>query len=245
MDQTPHVALLPSPGMGHLIPSIEFAKQLVHHHHFSATILIPSAAPPTTAQKTVLQKLPKTIHHIFLPPVQLPDDPLSVASPISLTVTLSLPSIKHTLASLSTSTRLVSLIVDPFGIDAVDVAKEFGVLPYLFFPSSAMSLLFCLHLPKIDETVTGEYRDLPEPIQLPGCVPVHGTDLPNPVQDRSNKAYKGLIESLKRYGLAEGIIVNTFVDMEDGAIKALLVDEPASRQFILSDRLSEPVQVMD
>ncbi|GMP39734.1 hypothetical protein CsSME_00010451 [Camellia sinensis var. sinensis] len=72
-----------------------------------------------------------------------------------------------------------------------------------------MSLLFCLHLPKIDETVTGEYRDLPEPIQLPGCVPVHGTDLPNP-----------------RYGLAEGIIVNTFVDMEDGAIKALLVDEP-------------------
>ncbi|CAL5380200.1 unnamed protein product [Camellia sinensis] len=293
MDQTPHVALLASPGMGHLIPSIEFAKQLVHHHHFSATILIPSAAPPTTAQKTVLQKLPKTIHHIFLPPVQLPDDPLSVTSQISLTVTLSLPSIKHTLASLSTSTRLVSLIVDPFGIDAIDVAKEFGVLPYLFFPSSAMSLLFCLHLPKIDETVTGEYRDLPEPIQffffdqrkkffidekhtkyegyinkeegaksitmepndpnevvtnqksktkknqhttpirghpepiqLPGCVPVHGTDLPNPVQDRSNKAYKGLIESLKRYGLAEGIIVNTFVDMEDGAIKALLVDEP-------------------
>ncbi|CAL5381321.1 unnamed protein product [Camellia sinensis] len=226
MDQTPHVALLPSPGMGHLIPSIEFAKQLVHHHHFSATILIPSAAPPTTAQKTVLQKLPKTIHHIFLPPVQLPDDPLSVASQISLTVTLSLPSIKHTLASLSTSTRLVSLIVDPFGIDAIDGAKEFGVLPYLFFPSSAMTLLFCLHLPKIDETVTGEYRDLPEPIQLPGCVPVHGTDLPNPFQDRSNKAYKGLIESLKRYGLAKGIIVNTFVDMEDGAIKALLVDEP-------------------
>ncbi|KAI8026553.1 Hydroquinone glucosyltransferase [Camellia lanceoleosa] len=223
MDQTPHVALLPSPGMGHLIPCIEFAKQLVHHHHFSATILIPSAAPPTTAQKTVLQQLPKTIHHIFLPPVQLPNDPLSVASQISLTVTLSLPSVKHTLASLSTSTRLVSLIVDPFGIDAINVAREFGVLPYLFFPSSAMTLLFCLHLPKIDETVTGEYGDLPEPIQLPGCVPVHGRDLPNPVQDRSNKAF---IESLKRYGLAEGIIVNTFVDMEEGAIKALLVDEP-------------------
>ncbi|KAL7203855.1 hypothetical protein ACSBR2_017000 [Camellia fascicularis] len=226
MDQTPHVALLPSPGMGHLIPSIEFAKQLVHHHHFSATILIPSAAPPTTAQKTALQKLPKTIHHIFLPPVQLPNDPLSVASQIFLTVTLSLPSIKHTLASLSTSTRLVSLIVDPFSIDAIDVAKELGALPYLFFPSAAMSLLLCLHLPKIDETLTGEYGDLSEPIQLPGCVPVHGRDLPNPLQDRSNKAYKGLIESLKRYGLAEGIIVNTFVDMEEGAIKALSVDEP-------------------
>ncbi|KAL7233680.1 hypothetical protein ACSBR1_017321 [Camellia fascicularis] len=199
MDQTPHVALLPSPGMGHLIPSIEFAKQLVHHHHFSATILIPSAAPPTTAQKTVLQTLPKTIHHIFLPPVQLPNDPLSAAFQIFLTVTLSLPSIKHTLASLSTTTRLVSLIVDQFEIDAIDVAKEFGASPYLFFSSLAMSLLFCLHLPKIDEMVTGEYRDLPEPIQFPGCVPVHGRDLPKPFQDRSNKAYKGLIDSFKRF----------------------------------------------
>ncbi|KAL7203854.1 hypothetical protein ACSBR2_016999 [Camellia fascicularis] len=225
MDQTPHVALLPSPGMGHLIPSIEFAKQLVHHHHFSATILIPSAAPPTIAQKKVLQTLPKTIHHIFLPPVQLPNEPLSAAFQIFLTVTLSLPSIKHTLASLSTTTRLVSLIVDQFGIDAIDVAKEFGVSPYLFFPSSAMSLSFCLHLPKIVETVTGEYRDLPEPIQFPGCVPVHGRDLPEPFQDRSDKAYKGFIDSFKRYGRAEGIIVNSFVDMEEGAIKALFVDE--------------------
>ncbi|KAL7203853.1 hypothetical protein ACSBR2_016998 [Camellia fascicularis] len=224
MDQTPHVALLPSPGMGDLIPSIEFAKQLVHHHHFSATILIPSAAPPTTAQKTVLQTLPKTIHHIFLPPVQLPNDPLSAAFQIFLTVTLSLPSIKHTLASLSTTTRLVSLIVDQFEIDAIDVAKEFGASPYLFFSSLAMSLLFCLHLPKIDETVTGEYRDLPEPIQFPGCVPVHSRDLPKPFQDRSNKAYKGLIDSFKRYGRAEGIIVNSFVDMEERAIKSFLIE---------------------
>ncbi|KAL7233663.1 hypothetical protein ACSBR1_017305 [Camellia fascicularis] len=76
--------------------------------------------------------------------------------------------------------------------------------------------------------VTGKYRDLPEPIQFPGCVPVHGRNLPAPIQDRSNKAYKGLIENFKRYGygLAEGIIVNTFVDMEEGAIKALLADEP-------------------
>ncbi|THG06261.1 hypothetical protein TEA_006036 [Camellia sinensis var. sinensis] len=211
--------------MGHLIPSIEFAKQLVHHHHFSATILIPSAAPPTTAQKKVLQTLPKTIHYIFLPPVQLHNEPLSAAFQIFLTVTLSLPSIKHTFASLSTITRLVSLIVDQFGIDAIDVAKEFGISPYLFFSSSAMSLLFCLHLPKIDETVTGEYRDLLEPIQFPGCVPVHGRDLSELFQDRSNKAYKGLIDSFKRYGRAEGIIVNSFVDMGEVAIKALFVNE--------------------
>ncbi|KAI8026552.1 Hydroquinone glucosyltransferase [Camellia lanceoleosa] len=226
MNQTPHVALLPSPGMGHLIPFIELAKQLVLHHHFSVTILIPSAAPPTQAQKTVLQTLPKTIHHIFLPPVHLPNDNLDAAFQIFLTATLSLPSLRHTLASLSTTTRLVSLIVDPFSIDAIDVAKEFGVSPYLFFPSPVMALLFCLHLPKLDETYTGDYKDLPEPLQLPGCVPVQGRDLPDLLEDRSSNSYKVFLGSFKRFGLAEGIIVNSFVDMEEGAIKALLVEEP-------------------
>ncbi|KAL7233679.1 hypothetical protein ACSBR1_017320 [Camellia fascicularis] len=226
MNQAPHVALLPSPGMGHLIPFIELAKQLVLHHHFSVTILIPSAAPPTQAQKTVLQTLPKTIHHIFLPPVHLPNDNLDAAFQIFLTVTLSLPSLRHTLASLSTTTRLVSLIVDPFSIDAIDVAKELSVSPYLFFPSPAMALLFCLNLPKLDETFTGDYKDLPEPVQLPGCVPVHGRDLPDLVEDRSSNSYKVFLGSFKRFGLAEGIIVNSFVDMEEGAIKALLVEEP-------------------
>ncbi|KAL7203829.1 hypothetical protein ACSBR2_016974 [Camellia fascicularis] len=51
MDQTPHVAFLPIPSMGHLIPFIESAKQLVQNRHFSVTILIPSAEPPTKAQK--------------------------------------------------------------------------------------------------------------------------------------------------------------------------------------------------
>ncbi|CAL5331324.1 unnamed protein product [Camellia sinensis] len=221
MDQTPHVAFLPSPGMGHLIPLIELAKQLVHHHHFSATILIPSAAPPTKAQKTVLQTLPKTIHHIFLPPVQLPNDINNTESQIFLTMTLSLPSLKSTLSSLTATTHLAALVVDPFGLEAFDVAKEFGLSPYLFFSSTAMVLLFCLNLPKLDETVTGEYRDLPEPIQLPGCVPVHGKDLLDPVQDRSHDSYKGLLRNIKQFGSAEGIILNSFVDLEEGALKAL------------------------
>ncbi|KAL7203834.1 hypothetical protein ACSBR2_016979 [Camellia fascicularis] len=221
MDQTPHVAFLPSPGMGHLIPFIEFAKQLVHNHHFSATILIPFAAPPTKAQKTVLQTLPKTIHHIFLSAVQLPNDINNTESQIFLTMTLSLPSLKSTLSSLTATTHLAALVVDPFGLEAFDVAKEFSLSPYLFFSSTAMVLLFCLNLPELDETVTGEYRDLPEPIQLPGCVPVHGKDLLDPVQDRSHDSYKGLLRNIKLFGSAEGIILNSFVDLEEGALKAL------------------------
>ncbi|CAL5331318.1 unnamed protein product [Camellia sinensis] len=225
MDQTPNVALLPSPGMGHLIPFVEFAKQLVNHHHFSATILITAAGPPTKAQKTVLKTLPETIKHIFLPPVSLPMDP-NIGSQIILTMTLSLPSLRDTLASLKTTTRLVSLIVDPFGLDIFNIAKEFGISQYLFFTSPAMALQFCLHLPKLDGMITCEYRDLPEPIRLPGCVPVYGRDLTDSVQDRSNDAYKGFLGNVKRFGSAEGIILNSFMDLEEGAIKALQEKEP-------------------
>ncbi|KAL7203845.1 hypothetical protein ACSBR2_016990 [Camellia fascicularis] len=224
MNQTPHVALLPGPGMGNLFPFIELAKQLVHHHHLSATILIPNAGPPPPAQTTVLQTLPKTIKHIFLPPVDLPKD-LNIVSQVVLTVTLSLPSLRHTLASLTTTTRLVALVVNLFGLDAFDIAEEFGISKYLFFPSPAIALLFSLHLPKLDETVIGEYRDLPEPVQLPGCVPVHGRDFPDPVQDRSLQGYKGLLVNVKRYGSADGIILNSFMELEEGAIKALQAEE--------------------
>ncbi|KAF5952857.1 hypothetical protein HYC85_010801 [Camellia sinensis] len=213
-----------APGMGNLFPFIELAKQLVHHHHLSATILIPNAGPPPPAQTTVLQTLPKTIKHIFLPPVDLPKD-LNIVSQVVLTVTLSLPSLRHTLASLTTTTRLVALVVNLFGLDAFNIAEEFGISKYLFFPSPAIALLFSVHLPKLDETVIGEYRDLPEPVQLPSCVPVHGRDFPDPVQDRSLQGYKGLLENVKRYGSADGIILNSFMELEEGAIKALQAEE--------------------
>lgn len=119
----------------------------------------------------------------------------------------------------------MALFVDPFGLDAFDVAKEIGVPPYVFFPSTAMALLFCFHLPKLDKMVTCEYRDLPEPVKLPGCVPVHGRDLLEPVQNRSDVSYKKLLENVTRFSSSEGIVVNSFLELEEGAIKALQVEE--------------------
>ncbi|KAJ0799478.1 putative hydroquinone glucosyltransferase [Helianthus annuus] len=73
-----------------------------------------------------------------------------------------------------------------------------------------MTLSRCLHLPKLDQMVSCEYRDVPGPIQIPGCIPVHGKDLPDPLQDRSNDAYKRVLHNVKRYFMADGIVVNSF-----------------------------------
>ncbi|KAM4081736.1 hypothetical protein ACJW30_11G114400 [Castanea mollissima] len=222
MEQNPHIALLPCPGMGHLIPLVEFAKLLLHHHDFHITCIIPTTGSPSKAMKEALQALPTSIDHVFLPPVSLED--LKGANPglqITLTMTRSLPSLRDVLTSLVATTGLVALVVDPFGIDALDVAKELNVSPYIFYPTNAMVLSLLLNSPKLDETVSCEYRDLPEPVKLPGCIPIPGRDLIDPMQDRTSEWYKMFLRTSKQMRLADGIVINTFMELDGNAITAL------------------------
>ncbi|KAF1863507.1 hypothetical protein Lal_00030544 [Lupinus albus] len=221
------VAMIPSPGMGHLIPMIEFAKTLLLHHNLSFIFIIPTDSPPSKAQTTVLRSLPSAISHTFLPPVTLPDLPLGtkIETIISLTVLHSLPSLRRAL--LSQSGTVTAVVSDLFGTDTFEIANELNIPSYVFFPSTAMTLSFSFYLSQhLHQNVQCEFRDLPEPVQIPGCVPVHGKDLMDPVQDRSNDAYKWVLHHTKRYKLAHGIIENSFLELEPGAIKELQKEEP-------------------
>ncbi|XP_062027500.1 hydroquinone glucosyltransferase-like [Rosa rugosa] len=219
----PHVAIVPSPGIGHLIPLVELAKRLVVHHHFSVTFFIPSDdGSNLTPHRKVLDVLPQSISSTFLPPANFDDLPKDIKhlTRIALTMTRSLPALRDSIKALAESTRLVALVVDLFGGDAFDVAKEFDILPYILYPTNAMVLWFQFELPKLDQTISCEYRDLPEPVKLPGCVPIYGKNLLDSVQDRTNQAYKVLIDVSKRYKSAAGIMINSFVDLQPGAFKA-------------------------
>ncbi|XP_010053798.2 hydroquinone glucosyltransferase [Eucalyptus grandis] len=226
---TPHITIVPSPGISHLIPLAEFAKRLVHHHSFLVTFIIPNDGSPSKAQQSLLGSLPPSIAHVFLPPVTLDDLPAEttrIETIIALTLARSLPSLRHEMQRLQESTRLVALVVDPFGTDAFNVAEEFGVSPFLFFPTAAMCLSLFLHLPTLDEAVSCEYRDLPEPVKIPGCIPIHGRDLIKPVQDRHNDAYKWILHHARRCRLAEGILLNSFEELEPRVIEYLQGEEP-------------------
>ncbi|XP_023540105.1 hydroquinone glucosyltransferase-like [Cucurbita pepo subsp. pepo] len=227
-DSQPHLVIVPSPGVGHLIPLVEFAKRLVSLHNFSITIAIPSNIPPTKPQRAVLTNLPSTIQPLFLPPISfndLPENP-KIETIIILSVTRSVPFLRDLFKSLIGKTHLAGLIVDHFSTDAFDAAIEFNVPCYLFFPPSAMNLSFALQMPSLDQIITGEYRDHPELIQIPGCIPIHGKELQEPTQDRSDDAYKLLLHNCKRYRMADAIFLNSFPELEPEAIKALLEEEP-------------------
>lgn len=225
----PHIAILPTPGLGHLIPLAELAKRLVAHHGFFVTFIIPNDNSSLKAQKAVLQSLPPGIDFVFLPPVSFDDLPpeTKIETRISLTVVRSLPHLRSSLEALVSKARVAALVVDLFGTDAFDVAAEFGVAPYIFFPSTAMTLSLFMYLSELDQRVECEYREMKEPVQIPGCVPViRGSDLLDPVQDRRNDAYKWVLHHAKRYRLAEGIMVNSFMELESGPLKALQEPEP-------------------
>ncbi|PPS15415.1 hypothetical protein GOBAR_AA05171 [Gossypium barbadense] len=123
-------------------------------------------------------------------------------------ITRSMSSIRHVFKSLVDSNRPRELVVDLLTTDVLDVAMEFNIPSYVYFPSSALSLALMFDLPTSDETVSYEFKDLPEPMKLPGSVPVHGRDFPEELQDRSKDEYK------------------CFKDLEPGTIEALQLEEP-------------------
>ena len=231
-SQKPHVAILPSPGLGHLNPLVEFARRLITDHNFTVTFLVPTdIIPPSPAEKAILHSLPPNkVDHIFLPPVNMDDLPKGTkfVTFLTLAVTRSLPALRDIFKSLVSRFKLVSLVVDLFGTDAFDVAREFNVSAYIFYTSTAMDLSLFLHLPELDETVPCEYRDLTEPVRLPGCVPIPGKDLFDPLQDRTNDAYKLVLHNATRFRLADGIMLNSFKELEPGAIQALLEKQPCN-----------------
>lgn len=94
-----------------------------------------------------------------------------------------------------------------------------------------MCLSLFFYLEELDKTVSCEYRDMKDVVTIPGCVPVRGSDLLDPLQDRKDEAYRWVLHHAKRYRLAEGIMVNSFMELEGGALNFLQKPEPGKPEI--------------
>ncbi|XP_058736704.1 hydroquinone glucosyltransferase-like [Vicia villosa] len=237
MAKTIHIALVTIPAFSHQASIIEFSKTLIHHHnHFHITIIFPTINSPLPATLTLLKSLPSSITYTFLPPILKQNLPqhLSPAVQIQLAVSQSMPSFHTTISSLSSSTKpLVALVSDPFANESLLVAKEFNLLSYIYFPPSAMTLSLFIHFPKLHQEISSEFRDYTETIQLPGCVPIHGIDLPEHFQDRSSLAYELILQRCQRFNLADGFLVNSFMKMEEKTMEALEQEHHKDSVFLV------------
>ncbi|KAL0917789.1 hypothetical protein M5K25_012880 [Dendrobium thyrsiflorum] len=209
-----HVVVVSSPGVGHVTPLAGLTKLLILRHQFTATFVTFSDLPCS---------LPSSISTVQLPPPPLKDlhSDTHILTRICLTIAHSVSPLRKILISLQRTTRIAAVIFDLFGSDFLSMVKELGIPGYLFMTSNFFFLSFMLHLPTLEETTAGEFRDLPEPLMLPGCVPLKGEDFLEPVQQRESEVCAWVVHLARHYDLFDGILVNSFEALEPGVAKFL------------------------
>jgi hydroquinone glucosyltransferase len=220
--ELPCIAFIASPGMGHLIPLVELAQRLVEHHAFSATFLtFTNFSSPEKID--VFSSCHPNISSISLPIIPLDDlaTDARIETVMATLVSRSVPHVHDVLVSLKQTTRLAAFVPDIFCSDLLPVSKELSIPHYLFFASNCMTLLFFLHFPSLHTITNCEYRDLPEPFCLPGCLPIPGKDFVDTVMDRESVACSWLLHVMLGYTNAQGFLVNSFEKIEPGAFEAL------------------------
>ncbi|KAK7293265.1 hypothetical protein RJT34_16128 [Clitoria ternatea] len=231
MEKPTHIVVVPSPWFSIQASVMEFCKRLIQHSkELHVTCLVPTLGSPTEATKAMFQTLPSPsrLHSTFLPPLHYDHLPQDIPKPVQITpllfgitVTRSLPYIRDALHSLRSSSRLVAMVADLFSSDALICAKELNMLSFIYLPTSATTLSLYLNLPKLDLAISPEIKDLPEPIEIPGCVQLHREDLPKPIQDRTSPLYAFFLQRCRKFYEADGILVTSFEDIEAGPIRAL------------------------
>ncbi|KAM0869870.1 hypothetical protein ACQ4PT_040383 [Festuca glaucescens] len=214
----PHVVLLASPGAGHLVPLTELARRLVEHHGFGATF-VTFTDQDLISSSEALSGVPASVATAALPSIPLHD--LPAATPME-TVLFELVrrSLPHLRTLLHSTAHLAALVPDFFCSAALPLAGELGVLPYVFVPSNLTALALMRRTVELYNGVPpGEHRDLPDPLELPGGVLLRRADLPRAFRSSNEPVYAHHLEEGRCYRHADGVLVNTFYEMEPTTVE--------------------------
>ncbi|KAK2376398.1 hydroquinone glucosyltransferase [Trifolium repens] len=226
MKKKTKLFFIPTPGISHLVSSLEFAKHLINTNiNLSITVLcIKSPTTPFSDSyiKSVLSSQPQ-IQLIDLPQVESPPKELLISPPCyikTLMQTLK-PHVKSTIQTILSShaNQVVGLVLDLFCLSMIDVGNELGIPSYLFITSNVgfLAFMFSLRNRRIDDVF--DHSD-PE-LLIPGFSNlVPSSVLPHSAycKDGGYEAYCKLAQKIND---TKGIIVNTFSELEKYAIDAL------------------------
>ncbi|KAA8531820.1 hypothetical protein F0562_006463 [Nyssa sinensis] len=77
----------------------------------------------------------------------------------------------------------------------------------------------------LDKGVKGQYVDQKGPLRLPGCKAVRPKDLVDPMLDRNDQMYHEFMRMGVELTLSDGVLINTWEDLERTLIEALRENE--------------------
>lgn len=221
----PHAALLASPGMGHLIPVLELGKRLVTNHGFNVTIFVVTTDYSLSKSHLLKQSRsdhPNLLNIVLLPPVvisSLITPTTGILTQLAIMMREALPKLRSAMSMMKF--RPTVLIVDLFGTEAMVIADEFNMLKYAFMTSTAWFLALTLHVPAIDKVAVDNHVKNHEPLLIPGCKSLEFADSFEPVLDRNNQMYTECVRIGLEMQRFDGILVNTWLDLEAATLGAL------------------------
>ncbi|KAL2905717.1 UDP-glucose flavonoid 3-O-glucosyltransferase 6 [Bienertia sinuspersici] len=149
--QLAELVFVPTPGVGHLVSTIELAKLILQHEHrISILVLIMKVPFMSTSMLDSFintqsrdNPYPERFTFSTLPPVSNPPD---VSSPVffQTIVALNKSLVKEAIEGQGQTRSLVGFVLDLFCLGMVDVAAELNVPSYIFFTSGVnlLNLLF-------------------------------------------------------------------------------------------------------
>jgi hypothetical protein len=224
------IVLVAAPGMGHIISMVELGKLIIRHyaHKFSITILVTTGSdwdsPSVTSYIHHVSQSNPSISFYQLPSVSVDTTPTRSRAAIAFEfIRLSLAHAPHALQQISNSSTIRALIIDIFCTATLPIAKDLNLPVYYFFTSGAYCLAAFLYLPKIYEQTTKSFKDLTTTeLHFPGISsPLKATHMPEPTLDRDDPAYWDMLYCCSHLPKSNGIIANTFDDLEPKAIKVI------------------------
>ncbi|XP_050907963.1 UDP-glycosyltransferase 72E1 [Lathyrus oleraceus] len=228
-----HAVLLASPGVGHLTPTVELGKRLTTHHGFDVTIFVVMATTDSsdTIKSSLLQQTSNIngLNIIVTPPVDVSDKIDPSDSPLSariiLTMIESLPFIRSEILSMKFPPSV--LIVDIFGTTALPMARDLDMSTYVFITSNAWFSAVFMYLPLITNEAFSIHVNNHEPLLIPGCEPVRFED--TLFDSPWGPTHDGFVNNAKNILSVDGILMNTWQDLEPVATKAVTDKEILGR----------------
>ncbi|CAK7345190.1 unnamed protein product [Dovyalis caffra] len=225
------LVFIPAPIISHAASTVEVAKLLVDRdERLSITFLIMKTTLNTKIYRSYMDSVSAAcsrIRFIDLPEAEV--DPNLPTRLFNSLIEAHKPHVREEVSKLVTqselspdSTRLAGFVLDMFCTSMIDVANEFGVPSYLFFPSAAAFLGLQFYIQnlhdeqKVDPT---EFNDSDVELVVP-CLanPFPAKVLPTAML---NKDWLPLSLCLiRRFKETKGIMVNTFYELESHAINS-------------------------
>ncbi|QCD78318.1 coniferyl-alcohol glucosyltransferase [Vigna unguiculata] len=224
----PHAVLLASPGMGHIIPMVELGKRLLTHHSFHVTIFVVTTDSATTTSQILRQTSNlSSLNIVHVPPIDVsdklpPNAPVELR--IGLTIVESLPFLSSSITSINNFPPPSALIVDIFGLPALPIARDLGMLTYVYFATSAWFSAVTVYFSDTNKKVIETHAESRQPLSIPGCTPVRFEDTLESFSSPGGIMYEGHLRAAKEIVAADGILMNTWQDLEPAATKALRED---------------------